>query len=713
MSNVVVLSEKPSQATDYASVFSHSSNKGGYIEAQDNELFDGKKTLITWTFGHLIQLAQPESYHSEWKYWDLKKLPIIPENYKFEVGSNSGIKRQFGIIKKIMNDPDTSIIVVASDPAREGENIARSTMNKALTIENKKRIIIKRLWINSLEKEEIKKGFQNLKDGKDFENLFIEAQTRQISDWLLGINGTRLYTLLLRNKGQQGTFSVGRVISPSLYLIYQRQEEINNFVPIPFYQINGKVTTEKGVFEAKYKDRFEDKSKLNDLLNKHNVQFGKNNAVISKVEKTFKKTEAPKLHSLSTLQTKINKKYKISPSSVLDVVQKLYDRKLLSYPRTDTQYITEGEFNYLKENLASYKKFLNSDFKEVYLEPRKRFVDGSLVTEHYALIPTRQIAKIDDLSEQELNIYKEIMITTLSMFTDDYHYEETKVEVDINGLNLNAKGNVEKTKGWKALTTNESQSKEKTPNLPELIENEKCSVQVNQKEDKTKAPSPYTEGGLIGMMVNAGKELDDKDDKATLKRVEGIGTEATRSNIIESLKRQEYIEVKKNVVSVSNKGVILCKAIGDSLLASPEMTAKWETYLQKIGEGEGSQKEFLDSIKRFVLAMVEEAPDKVNSLEGAIKESVSASSLGACPSCKEGLIINKGVFYQCNRHTEGCKFTVSKKILKKSLSDSQVKTLITKGKTNLIKGFTSKKGKSFSAYLVLDGDKIKFEFAKK
>src|SRR5699024_3595064 len=272
--------------------------------------------------------------------------------------------------------------------------------------------------------------------------------------------------------------------------------------------------------------------------------------VIKSVKKKLKKTQSPRLHSLSTLKTKANKKWKYSPSDVLDIVQGLYEKKLLSYPRTDTQFITESEFAYLKDHLNDYKNALGVDFKVVYPDARKRYVDNKKVQEHYAIIPTKQIADLTSLSNKEKNIYVEVLKTTLSMFADDYHYEETKVDVDVKGVLFHATGKVEKEKGWKTLF-NEKKEKagKKNDVLPDVNE-DTSTVILSTKKRMTKPLKAYTEGGLIQAMKNAGKEVDDDESKETLKKTKGIGTEATRSSILETLKRQSTLKVKKNSVSV-------------------------------------------------------------------------------------------------------------------------------------------------------------------
>lgn len=703
--SIVILAEKPSQGAAYAEAFSSVRRKDGYIEVNDHRFFH-EKAYITWGFGHLVELVEPEQYKEEWKEWSLRHLPIIPEQFKFQVSTEK--RKQFNIVKKLLLA--SSEIIVATDCDREGENIARSIIYMA----GASRKPTKRLWINSLEVDEIQKGFRELKDGNGYLSLYKEAQTRQFSDWLVGINASRLYTLLLQQKGLRGVFSVGRVQTPTLYLIYQRQKQIENFQSKPFYEWFGNVNVKNGQFVAKHKEKFDTKEDAFAILEKYGVKEGENRGFISRIEKVQKKTKSPKLHSLSTLQARANKLWKYSPSEVLKITQGLYEKKLITYPRTDTHYITENEFAYLKERLTSYQACMNVEFAVAYPDPQKRFVDGQKVQEHYALIPTKQVTNLSKLSDKERNIYQEIMLTTLAMFAADYEYEETKVEVNVNGFILEKTGKVERKIGWKALFKQEDKTKEKKDeevSLPKMIEGETCSIYLKMKEGMTQPPKPYTEGQLIQVMKQAGKEIEDEEAKEILKTTEGIGTEATRAAIIETLKAQKYIEVKNNVVSVTQKGIILCEAVAGTLLSSPEMTAKWEQYLRRIGKNEGSQEHFLKSIIQFIEKLLQEAHKGIERLNKEIEKIEQQTNFGSCPSCNVGKILDKGKFYGCSRYRDGCTFTLPKIFLGKTISETNIKKLLNGEKTNLIKGFKGIKGK-FDAYLRLEKGtgKLKLEF---
>ncbi|MFB8426452.1 DNA topoisomerase III [Priestia megaterium] len=713
-----ILSEKPSQALAYSSAFKGTSKKDGYIEVNDSNYFDGK-TFITWGFGHLVSLCPPGFYDSKWEKWDLGNLPIMPEKFAYEVPSDK--KSQFKKVKELLLMSDE--VIIATDCDREGELIAACIIEQA----GASHIPAKRLWINSLEVEDVQNGFKNLHDAKEHTGKALEAQARQFGDWLVGMNASPLYSLNLRKKGISEVFSVGRIQSPTLYMIYEREMEIRNFVSKPFFELYAKIKVANGEFITKYSGRFDKKEEIQQLLQKHAIS-NQENTSISKLTKELKETKSPRLHSLSTLQTKANKKWKYSPADVLKTTQSLYERhKILSYPRTDTNYITESEFKYLKANFEEYKKVANADIDLAFPEPQKRYIDGSKCQEHYAIIPTKKIPNSDviaQLNEKEKNIYFEVLSTTLAMFAPTYKYEETLVEVDIKNLLFKASGKVEKEKGWKVLFSNEQSEEKKEDNskLPIMEEGENAVANPQIKEGKTQPPKPLTEGMLLNLMKTAGKSVEDEELQAILKDVSGLGTEATRANCIETLKTQSYIVVKKNIVQITKKGEILCQAIEGTLLSKPEMTAQWEKYLRCIGEGTKTQSGFLKNIERFINLIMEEAPKHIESSN--ITQTIAAAKeeeyISSCPVCKTGKFTDKGKFYGCNNYSEGCKASLPKQFAGKNLSENMVKLLLEKGKTNKLKGFKKKdKSGTFDAPLRVDINKesknlkIGFDFAKK
>lgn len=376
MGQVVIFAEKPSQAKAYAEAFPVARKTKHFIELQPCETFPNGAT-ITWGVGHLVELKQPAEYHAEWKRWSLKVLPMIPENYEFKVAK--GKWDQFQAVKALFKE--ASMLINACDVDREGSNIFYSIL-KQTKVKSKP---IQRLWINSLEVEEIRKGFQTLRDNQQDYQMYIEAQTRQISDWLVGMNASRLYTMLLKEKGLNETISVGRVQSPTVYMIYERHVEIEQFQPENFYELKGEFHSRMGSYTGKADFKSKKYEEALAALEKAHIQEKKRlPATIQSVEKKPKKVLPPKLHSLSTLQQKANRIWKYSPAKVLEVAQSLYEKKLISYPRSDCQFITDAEFAYLKQKLPQYQEMMKKPFEPARLSASKRYVDGSKVEEHYA-----------------------------------------------------------------------------------------------------------------------------------------------------------------------------------------------------------------------------------------------------------------------------------------------------------------------------------------
>lgn len=715
MTNVTILAEKPSQADSYADAFPNVKKHDGYYSVPPCNLLPHGAN-ITWGFGHLVELKEPHEYNESWKDWKLDDLPIIPEKFSYRVSKNK--VSHFNKVKKLIKNTD--LVILGTDADREGEAIGRLIL-LACGYGNKP---VKRLWINSLEKTEVIRGFKELKDGKKYSLLFEEAQARQLSDWLVGLNGTRLYSILLRQLGVKETFTVGRVQIPTLKLIYDRKKAIENFKPETFYELEGTCIAQNGSYKGKFKGRFQHRNQIIELLSKHLKNQPKPYmGVVKSVEVKDKKTDAPKLHSLSSLITLVNKKYKYSPSDTLEIVQSLYDAplKLVTYPRTDSHNITENEFEYLKNNLPGYQQALGIEFTPYTTEAQKRYVDNKAVQEHYAIVLTRNIPTpeiLNKLSKEQKNVYFEIAKSVFGMFHHPYRYEETKILTDLNGVELHTTGKVEKSLGWKEMyktdsVEDEDKNNETEKKLPKVIEGEKVEVKLYDKEGKTQPPKAYTEGDLINMMITCGSEVLDEEAKSILKSVEGLGTEATRPGIIETLKKREYIQVQKNKVLVTPKGEIICKAVEGTLLSKPEMTAQWEKFLREIGKGNQSKTKFVENTKKFVQILIKNAKEEIKGLD--IKQQIEAIQLqgviGKCPMCGKD-IVDRKTFYGCagykKEQEDSCKFSLPKEFLGKKISESNAAKLLSGKKTTLIKGLKGKK--EFDAYLKLNKGKIEFEF---
>lgn len=569
------------------------------------------------------------------------------------------------------------------------------------------------MWINSLEKEAIRDGFMHLREGKEYLPYYEEAQTRQISDWLVGMNASPLYSLLLQEKGVNGTFSLGRVQTPTLYMIYQRQLQIDQFQKEPFFELEGNVLHPEQPFTVTLEpsQRFKAKEEVFSFTKEKNVVIGEQEATIQSVDKEQKRSVSPALFSLSRLQAKANKQFKASANDTLKAVQKLYEAKLLTYPRTDTPYITENEFGYLKSHVEKYCSFLSIDLPLTQLEPRKRYVNNKKVQEHHAIILTKQVPtneQFQSLSSLEQKIYLLVARTTVAMFLPDYEYEETIVKVSVGELLFQTKGQVPTVQGWKELFQNKkedtkTETKEDTENqtkLPKISSNETVTLSIGIVEKETTPPKPYTEGTLITAMKTAGKTVDDENEQEILKEVEGIGTEATRASIIEALKNKKYIELQKNNLLMTAKGNVLCQAVsGEKLFTSAEMTAKWEEQLKRIGQREGTQEHFLTNIKKFLVHLIKEVPSFVSELDltsyqEARSEERKAMSAGSCPKC-EGVLLERKDFYGCSNYPT-CHYTLTNNFRHKKLTKKNIQELI-EGKETMVTGIKTKEKKTYDA----------------
>lgn len=692
----VILAEKRSQGMDYAKALGIKKQENGYVEL-DSDIVGN--AIVTWAKGHLVELKLPKDYKDPINTWNIENLPFFPNQFEYAVSKSKA--SQFNVVKKLLNDADT--IINATDYGREGSNIFYSI----LRLSGAKNKTIKRYANSSLVHEDIRKKFKQLTDNSIDLNMYKEANTRQISDYLVGMNLTSLYTNIFRNKGLQEVFSIGRVQTPTLFMIYERQKEIENFVSEPFYELKGSFESANGKYEGKAKIKTKDKDEINILVEKHNLNEA-NKGFIQKLETKEKKQGSPSLFSLSGLQKKANAMFKITSKETLNIAQSLYDKKILTYPRTDTPSITQSEFDYLIDKLDKYKTFYGKNFETVYREAREPFVVKA-IEEHHAIIPTSKIPsneEINKLSKQEKQVLDLVVSTTLSMFANDYIFDETKVETNVNEMIFYTTGKVEKNIGWKSLFTkskddDESKDEEKTEKLPQLEKNEEVRANVVQTEGKTQPPKPFTDGQLIAMMETAGKQLEN-EDQAIMKETNGLGTESTRADTIQTLIAREYIKMSKNRYYVTPKGEMLCTAVQNTLLASPSMTAEWEKRLKQIGKGEADKESFVNMIKQFIkkeLSLKEEKENnaRIGDLANQVQED---NNIAKCPNCDKGQIQKRGKVYKCT----DCEQIFFGNFFKKKLSENQIKEIITQGKTKKKIKLPKKDGGTYEAYLTLEDD---------
>ena len=712
----LIIAEKPDQGSTLASIFKHK-KQNGFIEIFPNDTFT-KGAYVTWAIGHLCQLVAPEKYESGWKKWSLDNLPIIPEHFKYEVTKDK--VKQFAVIKKLVSNPAVTEVIHAGDAGREGELIIRNI----LRLTNCKKPM-KRLWISSLTPNAIREGFNKLLDEKETKSLYLEAYTRACADWVVGMNGSRLYSLLLQKKGFSDVFSVGRVQTPTLALIVKRELEIENFKSEPFWEVIAHFAINGKKYSGKWQNDGETRVKTKEMAEKVAAFCREKPAEVAEVISERKEFLPPLLYNLSALQAEANRRFKFPPKKTLDVLQKLYQKGFVSYPRSDSRYVTKEEANTFPEilNKLSHIKDYSCFFPLpiASIADNKRYVNEKKVTDHYAIIPTEQIPNVERISPDERQIYDLIVTSLIAAHYNKAVAEYTTVTTLVDGrAAFISKGKVQLEEGWRKVLN--QKEREDEPELPGLTKGEQGkTVKVNVKESQTQPPKRYTEGQLITLMKTAGKHIDDKELEKILTRTEGLGTEATRAGIITMLKDRLYIEVKKNLVYATAKAKILIEAIGREILASPEMTAKWEQKLKEISEGSAVPMNFMEQTKKMVLHLISSSIDQ--SANWTFSEEVTQSftpgkqttrrktvtKLGSCKKC-EGAVIDKGSFYGCSNYKNNqCNFTISKKILGKNITQKNVKLLLSEGKTELIEGFTNK-DKTFNARLFLDEKEKRVRF---
>ena len=720
----IVIAEKPDQAVKLAAPFSYT-KKTGYLEVKPNIYFPNG-ALITWAIGHLCELKAPEEYNSTWKKWTLETLPIIPDRFEYKVTKSK--YKQFNVIKGLVKRPDIQEIIIGGDAGREGELIIR-TILRVCGVKKP----MKRLWISSLTENAVKKGFSNLLPEEKTRDIYFEALSRSCADWLIGINTSRLYTVLLKKNGIKDVFSIGRVQTPTLALIVKREHEIANFKPEPFWEVEADFNFEGKILKAKWHknniSRVQEEKQAIAIAN-----FCINKSVeISSIKQETKEYAPPFLFNLSALQATANKAYKFSPQYTLDILQKLYLKGLVSYPRSDSQYLTNEEAKTLPnilENLSKIDKYKN------LLPPptnsimnNKRYVNEKKVTDHHAIIITEQFPNFSKLNSEEEKIYDLVVRQVIAAHYNHAVFSYTTIHSLVDKrAEFISKGKVQIEEGWRKVIyhSKDSSSTDEDELLPLLSENELGIVANTQvKKGETQPPNRYSEGNLITLMKTAGKHLEDDKLEKILSKTEGLGTEATRAGIIGTLKDRNYIEIKKNQVFVTTKGMLLIEALGESILTSPLMTAKWEQRLSEIGEGNASPKVFMEQVKKLAYKLITDANerekewafdqnevDKITENNPYNKKYKKVKKVvGKCMLCG-GSILDHGTFYGCSNYkTVNCKFTVSKKILSKTISQANLKKLLATGETDLIKGF--KKGeKTFNAHLTWDikMHKINFKF---
>lgn len=646
----LVIAEKPSVGRDIARVLHCNKKTNTYIE--------GKDYIVTWALGHLVTLADPEQYGEQYKTWNMDTLPMLPEHWKLVVIKQTG--RQFHAVKELIFRKDVSDIIIATDAGREGELVARWILNKA---GNQKPL--KRLWISSVTDKAIREGFQNLRPGKSYEPLYRAAVARAQSDWVVGINATRALTCKYNAQ-----LSCGRVQTPTLAMIAAREEEIRTFKPVPYYGLKAAVggITFTWTDARSGSSRSFDKDRIQAIK-----QASAPSLLVTDVRKKLKKTFAPALYDLTALQREANQKFGFSAKQTLNIMQRLYENhKVLTYPRTDSRYLTTDIVPTLKERLKAcavgpYSKIAGR-LSMQKLQANKSFVNDSKVSDHHAIIPTEQFVQLDHMSNEERKIYDLVVRRFLAVLSPACEYEETSISGTIGEERFSAKGNFIKSAGWREIyesgyTDGEDEDEEQTTfsqiSLPDVQKGETLPVTaLTITEGKTKPPACFTEGTLIAAMENPVKYLKhkDKDVVKTLGETGGLGTVATRADIIEKLFNSFLMEKKGNEIHITSKGKQLLSLV-PSDLKSPELTASWEMRLQAIAKGKESDKAFMKEIEHYTKALIQE----IKSADGTFRHDNMTRT--KCPECGKFMLeVNgkHGKMLVCQDRECGHKETISR-----------------------------------------------------
>lgn len=646
----LVIAEKPSVGRDIARVLHCNKKTNTYIE--------GKDYIVTWALGHLVTLADPEQYDEQYKTWNMDTLPMLPEHWKLVVIKQTG--RQFHAVKELIFRKDVSDIIIATDAGREGELVARWILDKA---GNQKPL--KRLWISSVTDKAIREGFQNLRPGKSYEPLYRAAVARAQSDWVVGINATRALTCKYNAQ-----LSCGRVQTPTLAMIAAREEEIRTFKPVPYYGLKAAVggITFTWTDARSGSSRSFDKDRIQAIK-----QASAPSLLVTDVRKKLKKTFAPALYDLTALQREANQKFGFSAKQTLNIMQRLYENhKVLTYPRTDSRYLTTDIVPTLKERLKAcavgpYSKIAGR-LSMQKLQANKSFVNDSKVSDHHAIIPTEQFVQLDHMSNEERKIYDLVVRRFLAVLSPACEYEETSISGTIGEERFSAKGNFIKSAGWREVyesgyTDGEDEDEEQTTfsqiSLPDVQKGETLPVTaLTITEGKTKPPACFTEGTLIAAMENPVKYLKhkDKDVVKTLGETGGLGTVATRADIIEKLFNSFLMEKKGNEIHITSKGKQLLSLV-PSDLKSPELTASWEMRLQAIAKGKESDKAFMKEIEHYTKALIQE----IRSADGTFRHDNMTRT--KCPECGKFMLeVNgkHGKMLVCQDRECGHKETISR-----------------------------------------------------
>ncbi len=623
----LVIAEKPSVARDIARVLKCNKNINGAIE--------GERYIVTWGLGHLVTLADPEDYDKKYKEWKMEDLPMVPDVFKLEVIGQTA--KQYHAVKAQIHRQDVGEIIIATDAGREGELVARLILKKAGS--NKP---IKRLWISSVTDKAIREGFAHLKDGREYDSLYDAAMCRAEADWLVGINATRALTCKYNAQ-----LSCGRVQTPTLAMIAKREADIRSFVPKPYYGLQAR----KGGLVFTWQNRASggystfDRQMAQDLL----TRLKGENGVVDEVRRTPKKTSAPLLYDLTELQRDANKRFNYSAKETLNIMQRLYENhKVLTYPRTDSRYLTSDILPTLKERLKACAvgpyRTLAGRLTMQALPAKPFFVDNSKVSDHHAIIPTEQFVQLDHMTIDERRIYDLVVRRFLAVMYPPFEYEQTSLVIKVGGESFVARGKIVKDQGWKAAYENlqdedeEDEKEVREQQLPDLKKGDVIGdLGISVTEGRTKPPAPFNEATLLSAMENpvAYMESRDKELARTLGETGGLGTVATRADIIEKLFSSFLLEKRGKDIYLTSKAKQLLELVpGD--LKKPELTADWETKLSKIAKGSLKRGAFMKDIRIYSQELI----GQIKAGQGNFRHDNLTNT--KCPVCGKRMLAVKG-----------------------------------------------------------------------
>ncbi len=670
----VCIAEKPSVAREIAKILGANDKKDGYLE--------GNGYYVTWVFGHLCELKEPQEYTPYWKPWNINTLPMIPQSFGIRLKKDSGVKHQFEIIKKLVENSEG--VINCGDAGQEGELIQRWVLHHT-----KINRPVQRLWISSLTEQSIKEGFENLLPASQFDKLYAAGSARAIGDWLLGMNATRAYTI--RFAPQKQILSIGRVQTPTLALIVSRDAEIKNFKSEIYWELKTKY---RDVLFTASQSKFSDKEQANKIIERiKDKEFE-----ITDFQQKDGFEAPPKLFDLTSLQVECNSKFGFSADATLKLIQSLYEKKLTTYPRVDTTYLSDDLYPKIPDTLRGlkpYSNFVEPLLKEPIRKSKKVF-DNSKVTDHHAIIPTG-VEPRGDLSYNEKLVYDLVARRFIAAFYPDSKVSNTSVVGKVDDVEFKCSGKQILTEAWRVLfpkkeKDEDNKDKDQETILPEFTIGEKGAHTAQLTEKKTTPPKPYTEATLLRAMETAGKTVEDEELRQLMKD-NGIGRPSTRAAIIETLFKRQYIKKEKKNLIPTITGIQLISVIKDDILKSVELTGQWEKKLRMIERGEYSTSDFMQEMREMVTQTVEKVKNDnytstiqaaTKTVEKAKKTSNSNNNL-TCPKCGKSILTGKSA-WGCSGYKDGCNFVIPFEFNGKKISDSQVKTLISKKEVSLKNG---------------------------